>query len=173
MALCHLDGRVPHQLLDRLERHATHREMAPVGVPQVVPSDAALLAADVRLAKRTLQRALHGAVRVRLPVRLTEHVGAQMPVSLELFQGRARQIDRPLAPALGKPRHPAPDGPPDVQLAALQVHVAPLEPHQLPLPQSRFERHEHDRAPVRGRSGDNPLGFLKAEKESQTPPSQS
>jgi hypothetical protein len=75
IALCHLDGRVPHQLLDRLEGHTTHREVTAVGVPQVVPADAALLAADVRLAKRALQRALHGAVRERAPVLLTKHVG--------------------------------------------------------------------------------------------------
>jgi hypothetical protein len=36
-----------------------------------------------------------------------------------------------------------------VQLAALQVHVAPLEPDQLPLPQPRLERHQEQRSPFR------------------------
>jgi len=52
----HLDGRVAHQLLDDLERDTPHGEVAAVGVPQVVPADAPLLAADARRPQRTLER---------------------------------------------------------------------------------------------------------------------
>jgi hypothetical protein len=54
----HFDGGVPHQLLNDLEGHAPHREVAAVGVAQVVPANAALRAADARHAQRPPERVL-------------------------------------------------------------------------------------------------------------------
>ena len=61
----HLDERVAHQLLDDLERDAPHGEMAAVGVPQVVPAEVPLLAADARRPQHTLERR-EGALTVAL-----------------------------------------------------------------------------------------------------------
>lgn len=79
-----LDGRVAHQLLDDLNWDTPPGEVATVGVPQVVPSDAPLLWADARLSQRTLERQLHEAIGEWLAVLLAEHVGAaQVPVCIE------------------------------------------------------------------------------------------
>ena len=60
----HLDGGVPNQFLNDLEGNASHREVAAVGVPQVVPADAALRAADARYPQRSQEWVLEiGPVR--------------------------------------------------------------------------------------------------------------
>ena len=48
----HFDGGVAHQLLDDLEWDTPQGEVAAVGVAQVVPGDAPLLAAEARPAHR-------------------------------------------------------------------------------------------------------------------------
>ncbi len=61
-----------HQLLDDLERNAPHGEVAAVGVAQVVPGDAPLLARDARSAQCPLQPVLRHPSGERLPVLLAD-----------------------------------------------------------------------------------------------------
>src|SRR6218665_3936613 len=65
----------PPQLSDDRPPGATHRKVACGGGPQVVPADAALLAADVRLLEGSAQGAIHQAIRERLSVLLTPEEG--------------------------------------------------------------------------------------------------
>jgi len=67
---------VPHQLLDDRQRYPPHGEVAAVGVPQVVPADAALLARDARPLEGPAQRQLEQPVSKRPTILLTEHVRA-------------------------------------------------------------------------------------------------
>src|SRR5262245_53250472 len=64
----HLDGGVAHQLLDDLQGHALHREVASVGVSQVMPADAPLWAADAAPPKSTEEWGRHESGRERTAV---------------------------------------------------------------------------------------------------------
>jgi hypothetical protein len=57
----HLDGGMPHQLLDDLEGHAPHRQVAAVGVAQVVPGDGALFPGfTARVSRYSVMLAVRG-----------------------------------------------------------------------------------------------------------------
>ena len=96
----HLDRAVPHQLLDRPQRHAAHREVRGEGVPQGVPADLAQPGAATRpVQRRSATRRSCG------PCREVEEDArsAQVAVRLERRERARRRSRVRLRPFFGVP----------------------------------------------------------------------
>ena len=123
---------VAHQLLDDLQGHALHGQMASVAVTTIVPADLALVPADAGLAKSPGEGSLELALGEGAAVLVAEDVGAfQVAMATERLDDRCRDLHRPGPAPLRRALDAVPDRPPDVDAALDEIHAAPLEADQL------------------------------------------
>jgi hypothetical protein len=99
----HLDRGVPEQLLNRLERRASHREVRREGVPERMPANGAQACALARAPERMLR-----LVPMKQPALRSrkDELAFQVPVLLERAQALSTKRHFPRGPFFGAPTRP-------------------------------------------------------------------